>query len=403
MKDNEKLLEGVKVVELATFIAAPSCTKALADWGADVVKVEAPFGDSARYAGANFKMPILEEENPLFETVNSNKRSVSINLKSEEGKKVFFKLLDKADVLVTNMRTKALKKLGLCYEQLCEKYPNIIFAQILGYGEKGPDKDKPGFDYTAYYARSGIMGTLMEKDTSPINPAAGFGDHQAGMYLASGVCAALYKKLRTGKGEKVTVSLFHTGVYGMSLMIASSKYGNNWPVSRKAPNSPCLNCYKCKDDKWIQIAIIEYDKYISKLSKMIERPDIADNEKFNTSKAVKNNIAELVSILEEQFKKKTLSEWKEIFTKGDIPFEKVQVWEDVAEDEQAWANDYLYKIQYENGNSGVLVNTPVKFKKMGLPEFNRAPKLGENTEEVLKDLGISNENIKNMKEKKVIK
>lgn len=403
MKNAIKPLKDVRIIELSTFVAAPTCAKVLSDWGADVIKVEAPFGDSARTAGAIFKMPIKEEENPLFENVNSNKRGVCLNIKSKEGKEALYKLIKNADVFITNNRTESLKRNGLSYEQLSEKFPNIIFAQILGYGEKGKDKDKPGFDYTAYYARSGIMGTLMEKDTSPLNPAAGFGDHQAGMFLAAGVCAALYKKKCTSKGEKVTVGLFHTGLFGMATMIPSAQYGNNWPVSRKNPNSPLMNSYKCKDEKWIQIAIIEYNKYFAKFSKVIGREDLINDDEVNTLAAVSKNKGHMVKILENEFAKKNLAEWTRLLNDADLPFEKVQVWEDIIEDEQAWDNDYLRKIKYENGHEGVLVNTPVKFKEMGLPEANRAPKIGEHTEEVLLEIGYSKEQIKNLKDNKAIK
>lgn len=403
MENTKKLLSGVTVVELSTFVAAPTCAKVLADWGADVIKIEAPSGDPARAAGAIFKMPITEEENPLFENVNSNKRGICIDIKSQEGKKILYELIEKCDVFITNNRTAALIKNGLSYEQLYEKFPHIIFAQILGYGENGPDKDRPGFDYTAYYARGGIMGTLMEKDTAPLNPAAGFGDHQAGMYLASGICAALYNKQITGKGEKITVGLYHTAIFGMSTMIPSSQYGNNWPATRKKPNSPLMNSYKCKDGRWVQIAVIEYNKYFRKFMSVIGREDLADNERYNTLKAISSHTEDLVEIIEEQFSKFDLQEWTNKLNEADLPFEKIQLWDEIVEDEQAWANNYLRKVEYENGNEGTLVNTPVMFKSMKLSEVSRAPKIGEHTEGVLLELGYSDDYIKDLKDKKAIK
>lgn len=403
MKNDRKPLSGVKVVELSNFIAAPVCAKVLADWGADVIKVEAPSGDPTRTAGAIFKMPTTEEENPAFETVNANKRGICLNVKSEEGKRALYKLIEEADVFITNNRTAALKRNGLSYEQLSEKFPHLIFAQILGYGENGPDKDKPGFDYTAYYARGGIMGTLMEKDTAPLNPAAAFGDNQAGMYLAAGICAALYKKQLTGKGEEVTVSLYHTGIFAVGSMIPTAQYGNKWPVTRKKPNSPFMNSYKCKDERWVQLAVIEYNKYFEKFMKTIGREDLANDERYNTIKAISSHTQDMVNIIEEQFAKKDLAEWTKILNEADLPFEKVQLWEDIIEDEQAWANDYLRKVEYESGNTGVLVNTPVKFKNMGVPGFNRAPKIGEHTKDILLELGYSSENIDEMKYNKAVK
>ena len=185
-------LDGVKVVELATFIAAPSCARILASYGADVIKVEAPRGDDLRTAARQYYYPVPEGDEDLGMNVqNFNKRDLAINLKDPKGMEAFLKLLETADVFITNNRVKSLVKMGLDYETLHKKFPRLIHASILGYGEEGPLKDKPGFDYTAYFARGGIANSLMEKDTSPCNAASGFGDNYAGIALSSGICAAL--------------------------------------------------------------------------------------------------------------------------------------------------------------------------------------------------------------------
>ena len=233
-----KLLSGVKVIELATFVAAPACTKALGEWGADVLKIEAPSLDPFRFAGGDNKMPIEEDENPGFDLENSNKRGIILNLKSNKGMEIFNKLLSTADVFVTNLRTAALEKLGISYDQLSKKYPGIVFGQILGYGDKGPAKDRQGYDFTAFAARGGILGTMYEKGTVAMNSVPGFGDHQCGMYLAGGICAALYKKQLSGRGEKVTVSLYNAALYTMSIMITSSQYGNTYPIKKQQTRNP---------------------------------------------------------------------------------------------------------------------------------------------------------------------
>lgn len=402
MEIQTNFLDGIRVVELATFVAAPCCGRALAEWGADVIKVESLNGDPVRFVGPNFKMPSNENENPIHDLENSNKKSVALNLKTPEAKEVFEKLLSKADVFLTNLRTEALIGLGVDYETLSKKFPQLIFAQILGYGEKGPDKDKPGFDYTAYYARGGVMGTLCEKDTSPLNGAPGFGDHQAGMYLLSGICAALYKRVRTGKGDKVTVSLLHTAIFGMGIMVAASQYGNHWPITRLEPSSPLLNAYKTKDGRWIQIAIPEYDKYIGKFAKAIGNEILAENINYNNIKGMIKNREEIVFIIEEKFIKKNLNEWIEILTMADIPFEKVQLFHEIPEDKQAWANDYLYNINYENGNKA-LVHLPVKFNSLGTPDVVPAPKIGEHTDITLINLGYTTEEIEKLRVSKIVR
>lgn len=406
MGNCKKPLEGVKITELSTFIAAPGCARVLADWGADVTKIESLSGDAGRIIGGNYKMPITKEENPLFETMNSNKKGICINIKNEDGKNILYKILEKSDVFITNIRSVSLKKRGLDYETLHDKFPGLIFAQILGYGEKGPDRSKAGFDYTAYFARGGVMGPMMERGTSPINPVVGFGDNQAGMFLAAGICAALYKKTKTGEGEKVTVGLYNTAIYDMDVMIAATKYRTDdkdkWPITRKEPPSPLINSYKCKDGKWLEVCIQEYGRYLNAFCKAIGREDLAKNEKFSTVEKAVINSQEMSSIIQEEIAKKNLNEWSDIFNKADIAFEKIQSWEDIVEDPQAWDNDYLRKVTYENGNTGVLVNSPVKFKSLGVPESHRAPKLGEHTDKIISKLGYSQEEIKKLKSEKAI-
>ncbi len=401
--DQKLMLKGVKVVELATFVAAPSCTKLLADWGADVIKVEALFGDAIRGMGGTFNAPMTDEENPMYELENGNKQGIAIDIKEEKGMEVLFKLLENADVFVTNIREQSLAKSGLSYHQLKERFPKLIHAHILGYGEEGPLKDKPGFDYTAYFARGGVSASLMEKGTSPANTAAGFGDHYAGMGLAAGVLAALYRQAKTGEGERVTLSLYHAALFGMGLMITTAQYGNEMPLSRRQPNNPLMTTYQCKDGKWIQLALIQYNKWFPKFCKVIDREDLIGETKFNTITAVVDCVEELVSLVEKEMLKKNLDEWSVLLEEADLPFEKLQSLEDILECEQAWENKYLFKTKYSNGNEGILVDSPVRFQNMGIKEYQPAPKLGEHSEEILASVGYTKEEIEALKNNKVIK
>ena len=403
MDNNKWLLKGIKVVEFATFVAAPCAARMLADWGADVIKVEPISGENMRYIGSVYSSPASDDENPWFENENFNKKSICINVKSAEGMEVFNKLLAEADVFVTNVRVQALTKLGLSYEQLKIKYPGLIFAQVLGYGEEGPLKDKPGFDYTSYFARGGVMNALMEKDTSPINVAAGFGDHYVGIGLAAGVCASLVKKAKTGTGEKVTVSLYHMGIYGIGCMIMSDQYGNKMPMSRLSPNSAVCNSYQCKDGKWIQLALIQYDQWIEKFFKAINREDLMDDDRYNTRDGMVKNVESMVTIVAEAMLKKNLDEWENVLVECDIPFERIQSCADIAKDEQAWANDYLVKKKYDSGNEGILINSPVKFGEMGIREMSPAPRISENTDEILSSIGYKPEEIKTLKAGKLVR
>ncbi|WP_024622061.1 CaiB/BaiF CoA transferase family protein [Metaclostridioides mangenotii] len=401
--ENNGLLKGVRVVELSSFVAAPCCAKLLGDWGAEVIKIEPLGGDGIRVMGGTFKSPYTDEENPMFELENGNKKGISVNVKTKEGVEVLHKLLEKSDIFVTNVREQALAKMGLTYDQLKDAFPGLIHAHILGYGEEGPLKDKPGFDYTAYFARGGVSQSLMEKGTSPCNTAAGFGDHYAGISLAAGIMAALYKKQITGEGDKVTVSLFHTALYGMGMMVTTSQYGNEMPISRAEPNSPLMTTYRCKDDKWIQLALIQYNKWLPKFCDVINRKDIMEDDRFNDISVMPLHVNEMVEIVEKAMLEKTLDEWSVLLDAADLPFEKVQSCEDLLTDEQAWANDFLFKTTYANGNEGVLVNGPVKFKTMGIKEYSPAPRIGEHTEEVLRELGYNDDEISAMVSSQAIK
>lgn len=403
MAKNGLPLEGIRVIEYANFVAAPVCGRLLADWGAEVIKIEPLFGDSMRVVGIQWCFPATEEENPMFEIENSGKKDIVVDTTTKEGVEIIYKLLDDADIFLTNTRQKALDKSGLNYEEIKKRAPHIIYAHLLGYGDKGPAKDNPAFDYTAYFARGGVAMSLMEKDTSPCNPVAGLGDHYAGMSLAAGILAALHKREQTKMGERVTVSLFHTAVFGMGIMVSAAHYGYKMPITRRQPPNPINTTFKCADNRWIQIAFFQYEKWFPNFCNMvIDRPDLIGG-KYSTLKSAVNYVEEFVILLEEIFIKKDSKEWCDLLQKAGIPYEMLQTPDDILHDEQCWANDYLIKHTYENGNEGVIFNTPVMFTENKRGEYVRAPKFGEHTEEVLKEIGITEEQFNKLKESGIIK
>ncbi|NLI94119.1 MAG: CoA transferase [Peptococcaceae bacterium] len=401
-----KPLEGIKVVDLTSFLAAPTVQRVLGDWGADVIKVEPPIGDPARTQGSVFKMPYSDEENPAFDIPNANKRFLCLNLKKEKGKEVLYKLLETADVIVTNYRTKALEKLGFSYEELSKRYPGLIFAQILGYGENGPEKDTAGFDATAYVCRGGILGSTNERGESPINSVNGFGDFQASMCLAAGICAALVAKSKTGKGDKVTVSLHHTALFMMSIAVVSSQFGNQYPKSRKEVVNPFNNTYKSKDGRWMVFCAPEYDRDYPKIMKMLGREDLVDHEDYKNCDELnrRGKNREIIEIISKQMEQKNLDELLKLFKENDIACEKGYTPDEILLDEQAWANDCLRKIQYPTGNEWTLTTNPVRIKSLGeRPEIKLSKPLGFHTEEILTQYGYGKDEIKLMKEDGVVK
>lgn len=398
-----KPLEGIKVIELSSFTAAPAVPRVLADWGAEVIKIEPPFGDPNRSQAGVFHMPYSDEENPAFDIQNANKRFVCLNLKSEEGKEAAYKLLESADVLVTNYRQKALKKLGLSYDILKEKYPKLIFAHMLGYGEEGPEKDSAGFDATAYMCRGGVLASNMEKGESPLVEVNAFGDFQAAMFLAAGICGALIGRQKSGKGDKVTVSLHHAAIYTLSIGIVSSQFGNEYPKSRREVVNPFNNTYKSKDDRWFLFCAPDYNKDFPKVMKMLGREDLIGNEDFNKIEEVtkRGTNCELIKIIENELKKYTLDELMKMFKENDVACEKAYLPPEILEDEQAWANHCLRKVQYPSGDV-IFPTTPVRFESLGDPDFVLSKPLGYHTEEVLKEHGYSQDAIEKMKEDKSI-
>ncbi|MCJ7854693.1 CoA transferase [Lachnospiraceae bacterium NSJ-143] len=400
-------LDGVKVVELATFIAAPSCARILASYGAEVIKVESPKGDDLRVAGRGYFYPPADEDgDTAMDVQNFGKKGIALNLKDPKGMEAFLKLLETADVFITNNRVKSLVKMGLDYETLHKKFPRLIHASILGYGESGPLKDKPGFDYTAYFARGGIANSLMEKGTSPCNAASGFGDNYAGIALSSGICAALYRQAKTGEGERVTVGLFDTAIYGLNWLIGANEYGSEMPMSRRHTNSATCTTYQTKDGRWIQLAVIQYDKSIEVLSKALGIEHILQDERFATYAAMLNHIEELVDEIEPAFAKKTLAEWVDILTEADVPFEIVQTMEEIAKDPQAWENDYIFKKEREDGKNIYFIRTPIVFTENPMVKEEsgrgRAPKLGEDSTDILKSAGYDEATIAELKANGVI-
>lgn len=385
-----KPLEGIRVVELATFVAVPMTGRILADMGAEVIKVEAPAGDPLRYTAKNEGRPEGHLENTSFDLDNAGKKAIAIDLKRPEGLEVLFKLLDGADVFLTNLRTKALLKLGIDYESLRAKYPALVYAQITGYGESGPDKDLPGYDFTAFFARGGWTGALYEPDSKPMTPVQGLGDHQAGMYLVAGINAALLRAKLHGEGEKVTVSLLHSAIFGVSLMLTASQYGfpgGKYPQSRRMAANPFLTAYRTQDDRFIQVSLPAYNADYNRMMTALGRADMCDHPVFAKQQTVGDRMPELYDIVSEALASRTLSEWAEIFTKADIPFSVAQTWDELLRDEQAWASGCFCEAHYPTGNTRTMVQTPVMFQESGAAGFIRAPYLGEHTRELLGQLG----------------
>jgi crotonobetainyl-CoA:carnitine CoA-transferase CaiB-like acyl-CoA transferase len=398
-----KPLEGVKVIELSTMLAGPMTARILAEWGAEVIKVESMNGDPWRKQGPTAMCPTTDVANPIFDMENLNKKFISINMRTDEGKQVMAKLLEKADVFLTNYRVQALEGMGLAYEQIKDKYPRLIHASVLGYGDKGPEHNRPGYDYSVFYARSGIMADLASAGGPPLVPMAGIGDHSVAVALAGGIAAALYKRTVTGKGDKVDVSLLQMAIFISATGILNGFYGRKLPRDRYDCSHACSNSYKGSDGEWLFLAVIDYRRF-PEFCEAIGMPEIAKDPRFSTQPEYYKNRAELTHILEKRFAEKPVAYWHKLLDDHDLPHELVHHFKDIPNDPQALANRYVYPYEYTDGTKTVFVNGPVHFESVN-PESiptKLAGKLGENTKAVLKDLGYSDNEISSLYEKKAI-
>lgn len=399
-----KPLQGIKVIDMSTFIAVPTCARFLAEFGADVIKIEPVGGDVVRFNGVSEGRLGSPYENTTFDLENAHKRGLILNLKSSEGMKILYELLEDADIFLTNWRPQALVKLGLDYETLKEKFPRLVYGSFTGYGETGPDCNLPGFDFTAFWARGGLLGTLYQKDSEPINLIPGIGDHIAGMFLSSGIMVALYTAQKTGRGDKVSTNLLHSAIFVQGIAIQAAQYsdlGTKYPTSRQVAENPFNNTYKSKDGRFIQLSMPPFDIFYPKFMALIGREDLVGSKRYTMDNITKKKLhREFIEILEQAIATRTAAEWSEIFTVNDVPHSVCQVWEEVLEDQQAWAVGAFESMDYPTGKR-TMVRPPVKVESAGVMPYQRGPLLGEHSKEILKELGYTDEQLEDLHAKGV--
>ena len=392
-------LAGIKVVEMCTYVAGPATVRVLSDMGAEVIKIEAPVGDAQRTQGPAFGAKHTETEDPTFDLNNTNKNLICVNTKNPEGLEIAMKLISEADIFVTNTRTKSLKKFGMDYDTLHAKYPGLIWAQMRGYGEYGVEKDSPGYDAVCWAARGGVAGTFCERGTSPAIAPQAFGDYNCAIMLAAGILGALVNKLRTGKGDKVTVNLYHGALWAGGIGIVASQFGSPYPKSRKSVPSPFNNTYKTKDDKWIYICQPNHNKYYNEMMEIIGRPDMKDDPRFCRMEDIKPfTHHELVEILDDGFSKKTFAEWDPILREHQVPFQTVFDYTDIVADDEAYDNDGLRTVHYDAFGDRATTTIPIRYGSFGDPPMILSKPLGYHTAEYMHKLGYNDEQIKKLED-----
>ena len=385
---DDNIFSGLKVVDFATFIAGPSAAVILSDFGADVIKVEAPSGDFWRHANRLPPQPQAEDAYP-WHLANRNKRGITLDLKSPSARKVLEKLVKWADVLIVNTPHLARKTLKLEYDDVMQWNPRMIYADLTGFGEKGPDADLPGFDITSYWARSGLLSLTRDAGAPPTWPVAGSGDNATAVGLYSAIVTALYRRERTGQGAYVTTSLLAEGIWAASVSIQAALCGAKFfgLHDRRHPANAAMNVYRAADDTWF-VLVVTPDK-LAAVTQAIGRPDLLADPRFSDPAKLEANRPQLTAILDEIFGAKPMAHWYEIFRGVHVAFGAVRDPEEVINDRQLRSNDIVVPLEGAGGKLTSTISSPIEVHGVAKVSAKRAPALGEHTDQVLGQLGFS--------------
>jgi len=385
---NDNIFSGLKVVDLASFIAGPSAAVILSDFGADVIKVEPPSGDPWRHGHQIPPQPQSKDPYP-WHLANRNKRGITLDMKSASALPVLERLVKWADVLIVNTPHPARKRLKLEYDDVVQWNRRLIYADLTGFGEKGPDASLPGFDITAYWARSGLLSMTRDAGAPPTWPVAGSGDNATAVGLYSGIVTALYRRERTGQGSYVTTSLLAEGVWAASVSIqaALSEAKFFGLHDRKHPANAALNVYRSADDTWF-VLIVTPDK-LAAVANAIGRADLLTDPRFSEPAKLMQNMPQLTAILDDVFGAQPMAHWYEAFNSVHVPFGAVRGPQEVIEDPQLRINEIVVPLEGAGGKLTSTVSSPIQVHGVTKVPAKRAPSLGENNEEVLKELGFS--------------
>lgn len=398
-------LAGVRVVELATVVAAPTTSRMLCAYGAEVVKVETLYGDEMRRAGKTELTPYEDYKNPLFTVHNSNKRLTSINFKDPEGKAALLKLIGEADVFITNVREASLRRSGLDYDTLRESFPQLIYAHFSGFGPKGPVASNPGFDSTGFWLRSGPMADWQVEGSFPFVPTYAFGDMATSSVLLSGILMALLGREKTGCGTKVETSLFASGIWCNSVGVVETQFERrHLNPDPFRPADPFDTTYKCADGKWIGVYVNEYKKDKAKLAKLLGMEDILEDPRYDdiATLAESGVIVEAVKRCNEIFLTRTSAEWRELLSANSVSCEVMQSTCDVSRDSQAIENHYVEELEFADGLKVMMPCPPVHFSEYTRRPYEPTGEIGKDTDAVFASLGYSGEEIARLREKGAI-
>jgi crotonobetainyl-CoA:carnitine CoA-transferase CaiB-like acyl-CoA transferase len=400
-------LEGITVLEVANWVAGPAACAILAELGAQVVKVEPPeTGDAMRSVTVSPQgvVPYVDGVNVAIEQDNRGKRSVAVDLEQPLGQEVVQKLAARSDVLVTNLIPRRQERYRLRYEDVAPLNPRIIYVSLTGYGQEGQERDRPGFDYAAFWARSGIMGTIGEPQGAPVNQRPGMGDHATSLAMTSAIGIALYERERSGKGQRIDCSLLHTGLWVLAMDVVAAFFSRTAAekIPRTQVGNPLFNPYQAGDGRWMQLVMIQSERFWPGFCRALELERLTDDPHFDTHDHRRGNSRELIRILDERFASQARDEWGRRMDAEGCIWAPVQALDEVIRDPQVHANGYMTALQHGSGQEFHVVATPMHFRRTPGKHRGPAPEIGQDTEQVLLELGYTWNEILKLKEQGAI-
>ena len=399
-------LKGIRVLDMTVWQFGPVSTAMMGDMGADVIKIEALDGDAGRglWRASTLNMDLGKGRNAYFEACNRNKRGIAVNLKTEVGRQIIYKLVEDADVFVQNYRQGVAERLGVGYDTLREINPMLVYGSANGYGPAGPDSHLPSFDGCGQ-ARAGLMMSATPPDSEyPSRISQGVSDQMGAIMMCLGVVSALVCRNEQGVGQKVEASHLSANMWlqGLGISMSLLNNGQNFgSYERESPTNPLSNLYKCKDGRCIQMMHLQPDPYWRPICRAMGMDDIIDDPRFTDMRARAENTVELVRIMDEKFAMKTADEWDEVFREFEVDFiyAKVQSITDLEDDVQVQANDYITDFEHPVLGEVKMCNHPNIYSETPAGLWREAPELGQHTEDILIDeLGYDWDDIREMQE-----